>query len=153
MIHKVKSMKTDYTSKFLKIPIPPNLSIQYITMKPLRGRQSKKSKSCSYGRKTLTNASVPRLRHRVRKPHVNQLFYILYDITVLRNQAEIHLLNDSSLCKVIYCCYCLVTKQYPTLCNPMDCSPAVSSVHGILQARTLEWGAISFSRGCFHTRD
>ena len=35
----------------------------------------------------------------------------------------------------------------PTLCNPMDCSPPGSSVHGILQARTLEWDAISSSRG------
>ena len=33
----------------------------------------------------------------------------------------------------------------PTLCNPMDCSLAGSSIHGILQARTLEWVAISFS--------
>ena len=35
----------------------------------------------------------------------------------------------------------------PTLCNPMDCSLPGSSVHGILQARILEWVAISFSRG------
>ena len=34
----------------------------------------------------------------------------------------------------------------PTLCNPMDCSLPSFSVHGILQARTLEWVAISFSR-------
>ena len=34
-----------------------------------------------------------------------------------------------------------------TLCNPMDCSPLGSSVHGILQARILEWVAISSSRG------
>ena len=34
-----------------------------------------------------------------------------------------------------------------TLCDPMDCSPQGSSVHGILQARMLEWVAISFSRG------
>jgi len=33
----------------------------------------------------------------------------------------------------------------PTLCDPMDCSPPGSSVHGILQARTLEWVAISSS--------
>ena len=33
----------------------------------------------------------------------------------------------------------------PTLCNPMDCSLPGFSVHGILQARTLEWVAISFS--------
>ena len=33
----------------------------------------------------------------------------------------------------------------PTLCDPMDCSPPGSPVPGILQARTLEWVAISFS--------
>ena len=33
----------------------------------------------------------------------------------------------------------------PTLHDPMDCSPPGSSVHGILQARVLEWGAITFS--------
>ena len=33
----------------------------------------------------------------------------------------------------------------PTLCDPMDCSLRGSSVHGIFQARVLEWGAIAFS--------
>ena len=33
----------------------------------------------------------------------------------------------------------------PTLCDPMDCSPPGSSVHGIFQAGVLEWGAIAFS--------
>ena len=40
-----------------------------------------------------------------------------------------------------------VAQSCPTPCNPMDCSPPGSSVHGILQARTLEWVATSFSRG------
>ena len=44
-------------------------------------------------------------------------------------------------------CACLVTQSCPTLCDPMDCSPPGSSVHGILQARKLEWVAISFSNG------
>ena len=35
-----------------------------------------------------------------------------------------------------------------TLCDPMDCSLPGFSVHGILQARTLEWVAISFSNAC-----
>ena len=39
-----------------------------------------------------------------------------------------------------------VAQSCPTLCDPMDCSPPGSSVHGILQARILEWVAISFSR-------
>ena len=38
-----------------------------------------------------------------------------------------------------------VAQSCPTLCDPMDCSPPGSSVHGIFQARVLEWGAIAFS--------
>ena len=37
----------------------------------------------------------------------------------------------------------------PTLCDPMDCSPPGSSIHGIFQARTLEWVAIAFSTGYY----
>ena len=40
-----------------------------------------------------------------------------------------------------------VAQSSPTLSNPMDCSPPGSSVHGILQARVLEWNAIAFSIG------
>ena len=53
---------------------------------------------------------------------------------------------------VCYCCY-LVTKSRPTLCNPMDCSPPGSSVHGISQARILEWIIISFPKGSSWLRD
>ena len=42
---------------------------------------------------------------------------------------------------LIGCVCVLVTQLCPTLCDPMDCSPPDSSVHGILQARTLEWVA------------
>ena len=38
-----------------------------------------------------------------------------------------------------------VTQSCPTLSDPMDCSPPGSSIHGIFQARVLEWGAIAFS--------
>ena len=41
----------------------------------------------------------------------------------------------------------------PTLCDPMDYSLQGSSVHGIIQARVLEWVAISFSRGSSQARD
>ena len=50
-------------------------------------------------------------------------------------------------------CCCLVTKTCPTFCDPMDCSLLGSSVHGILQARILEWVAISLFRGSFQPRD
>ena len=58
----------------------------------------------------------------------------------------------------IFLCYeemkvtVLVTQSCPTLCD-LDCSPPGSSVHGILQARILEWVAISFSRGSSWPRD
>ena len=47
----------------------------------------------------------------------------------------------------------LVTQSCLTLCDPMDCSLLGSSVHGIFQARILEWVAISFSRGSSNTRE
>ena len=46
-----------------------------------------------------------------------------------------------------------VTESCPTLCHPMDCSPPGSSAHGILQARILEWAAVSFSRRFPRPRD
>ena len=46
-----------------------------------------------------------------------------------------------------------VTQSCSTLCDPMDCSPPGSSLHGILQARILEWVAIPFSRGSSRLRD
>ena len=39
-----------------------------------------------------------------------------------------------------------VAQSCPTVCDPVDCSPPGFSVHGILQARILEWVAISFSK-------
>ena len=47
----------------------------------------------------------------------------------------------------------LVTLLHLTLCSPMDCNPPGSSVHGILQARILEWVAVPFSRGSSQSRD
>ena len=42
-----------------------------------------------------------------------------------------------------------VVQSSPTLCDPMYCSPPGSSIHGIFQARVLEWGAIAFSHFWF----
>ena len=47
----------------------------------------------------------------------------------------------------------LVAQSCPALCDPVDCSPAGSSVHGILQARILEWVAILFPGGSSWPRD
>ena len=56
------------------------------------------------------------------------------------------------LCFSVYVCV-LVAKSCLTLCDPMDCGPPGSSVHGMLQARILEWVAILFSRGSSRPRD
>ena len=47
----------------------------------------------------------------------------------------------------------LVAQSFPTLCDPMDCDPQVSSIHEILQARILEWVAIPFFRESSWTRN
>ena len=51
------------------------------------------------------------------------------------------------------CACMLIAQSCPTLCNHMDRSPPGSSVHGILQARTLEWVAMPSSRGSSQPRD
>ena len=56
------------------------------------------------------------------------------------------------LVECVYVCVC-VAQLCPILCNPMDCSLPDSSVHGILQARILEWVAVPFSRGSSQPRD
>ena len=52
---------------------------------------------------------------------------------------------------VMTCVLC--AQSCPTLCDPLDCSPAGSFIHGIFQARILEWVATSYSRGSFWPRD
>ena len=47
----------------------------------------------------------------------------------------------------ISCMHAKLLQSCLTLCNPMDCSLPGSSVHGILQARILEWVVMPFSRG------
>ena len=53
--------------------------------------------------------------------------------------------KDQWLCSVAQLCL--------ALCNPMDCSPRGSSVHRIIEARILEWVAISYCRGSSEPRD
>ena len=46
----------------------------------------------------------------------------------------------------LHLCMCAWAQSCLTLCDPMDCSPPCSTIHGILQARILEWVAISYSK-------
>ena len=58
----------------------------------------------------------------------------------------------SSVCVCVCVCVFLVTQSCPTLCSPMDGNLPGSCVHGVLQARILEWVAISFLQGIFLTQ-
>ena len=56
-------------------------------------------------------------------------------------------------CAYMYVLLCSVIQSCPTLCDPMYCSPPGSSAHGILQAKILEWVAISSCRVSSRCRD
>ena len=59
-----------------------------------------------------------------------------------------------TLCILKFCLlFVCPTQSRPTLCDPMDCSPPGFSVHGILQARILDWVAMPFSRRSSQPRD
>ena len=59
-----------------------------------------------------------------------------------------------SYLQVCVCYMCAKSLQLcPILCDLTDCSPPGSSVHGILQARILEWVAMPFSKGSFQLRN
>ena len=63
-------------------------------------------------------------------------------------------LEKLSLSVCMCVCVCMLVAQLcPDLCNLVDCGLPASFVHGILQARIMEWGAILFSRGSSQPRD
>ena len=70
-------------------------------------------------------------------------------IATLPHWLTVHI-NFVSITTYITVCTC--AQLCPALCNPVDCSPPGCSVHGIFQARVLEWVAISYSRGIFPTQ-
>ena len=61
--------------------------------------------------------------------------------------------NDLKTSTLSLHCWCEVTQSCLTLCNPMNCRVTGFSVHGILQARIMEWIAIPFFRGSSQPRD
>ena len=81
----------------------------------------------------------------------NQIANICWIIEKARKVPEKHLLLHYLLRQSLSLCESEseVTQSCPTLYDPVDCSLPGSSIHGISQARILEWVAISFSRGSF----
>ena len=67
--------------------------------------------------------------------------YLLCGRVIQKTSKQKSLLQSSACC----CCCCWVASVVFNLCDPIDGSPPASPVPGILQARTLEWVAISFS--------
>ena len=74
-------------------------------------------------------------------------------VTFKMNLTKVHLVKVMVFPVVIYGCESWTIKKSesevaqscPTLCDPMDGSPPGSSIHGIFQARVLEWGVVAFS--------
>ena len=56
-------------------------------------------------------------------------------------------LGSMCVCMCLCLCACVYAQSCPTLRDPADCSPPGSSIHGIFQARILEWVSTSFSKG------
>ena len=73
---------------------------------------------------------------------IQVLCHLFFFFNNLTSKTETNILSESE-----------IAQSCPSLCDPMDCSPPGSSVHWILQARILEWVAISFSRGSSQLRD
>ena len=80
-----------------------------------------------------------------------RLFYT--SVSLLLSHIQVYHYHLSKFHIYALVCVCEVTQSCPTLCDPMDCSLLGSSLHGILQARVLEWVAISFSRGSSRPMD
>ena len=77
--------------------------------------------------------------------------------STVRHISFIELCVCVCMCVCVRVCVCVpapvCTKSHLMLCDFVDCSPPGSSVHGISQARILEWVAVSFSRGPSQPRD
>ena len=61
-------------------------------------------------------------------------------------------LRSTVVAVVVVVVVVLALSRYLTFCDPTDCSPSGCSLHGILQARILEWVATPFSRRSFQNR-
>ena len=81
--------------------------------------------------------------------------YLLLCLEQITNKDLLYSTGNSAQCHLApwmgegfggECMHAKSLQLCPTLCDPMDCSPPGSSVHGIPQARILEWVAIPFSR-------
>ena len=84
----------------------------------------------------------------------SSVLWIQYKWEFLQSfERQQHFSEDASSYLKVWSRWSEVAQSCPTLCNPMDCSLPGSTIHGIFQARILEWVAISFSRRSSRPRD
>ena len=120
----------------------------------------------SFWMRVYSRTAVPKLQDDLRKNWCNnnrdkvhtKCNVWNHPETILQTSLWKHFLQNQSMvpkrlgtAALEYLCMCAQSCQ--TLCDPMDYSLPGSSVHGISQARILEWVAISFSRETSHPRD
>ena len=87
-------------------------------------------------------------------PNLSPQHPLLFSGIVSKVRASVTSTSYSVFLGLSHVCYCcrLGTQLCPILCNPMDCSPSGSSVHGIFQARILQWVVIPSFRGSSQPR-
>ena len=82
------------------------------------------------------------------------LIYLYFYWSKVGLQCCVRLWYTANWFSVYICvCVCMCVQSCLTLCDPVDCYLPGSSVHGISQKRTLEWIAVSYSRGLSRPRD
>ena len=133
---------------------PNSFSGYSFTNTKTRQRHYKKE---NYNPTSLTNLDEDKIHQYIGKiMHYNQVGFILGMQYGQMNQWTHHInkrIDKNHMIISKWKVRVLVTQSCPTLCDPMNCSPPGSSVHGILQARILKWVAVPFSRGSSWPRD
>ena len=109
---------------------------------------------------TWVSCTVGGLQSSFIYSHLENAFFCHSDLSIYAifcnspKSLSIIILIITSKSQLLYLsCVCVCAQSCLPLCDPMDYSPPGSSVHGIFQARILEWVAISYSRGSSRRRD
>ena len=116
----------------------------------MRKKPKQNSNECSQSASSISHPRPGYLLTRSKRSKTSYLFLARRLIRLFHRRTYV----SFQTCGCIYVCvFVWVAQLYPTLCDPIDHSPPGSSVHRILQARMLEWVAMSSSRGSSWPRD